>query len=526
MKKELKQLKTEQHYLTIISDFAIDILSIDSIEQVLWHVAKNVVSKLNFEDVVIYLFDNERKMLIQKAAFGNKSPFKDEIINPIEISLGEGVVGEAAANQSAVIIDDTRLHPSYIVDDESRLSELAVPIVIDGQLLGVIDSEHAKKGFYDQHKLKVINAIASMVAIQISKIRMVKKLEQTIEKLEYSRKFQNNLFGITELIFETKSIQQFYQQLHSYISKLTFANNFYVALLSEDKKSFIIQYRVDEKDNVSETLDVEIPLKGKDIPTITGFTLMSGKPLLFYEQEIDAMIKQEKFCLIGATPKAWLGVPFGAGELRGIVVVQSYFGGYLFTQKDKRLLTFVAKHIRNALERMKTQAELEFLALHDPLTKLPNRLLFTDRVGHAIAHSKRVKKSSLAVFFLDLDRFKVVNDTYGHNVGDKLLIAVSKRIKSCLRASDTLCRLGGDEFAILLENITTSYDVNHIAQHIIASVYQLMIIDNIEICISVSIGVSSFSSGDITCSQLLIQADEAMYKAKELGRNQAHFFQG
>lgn len=524
MKKELQQLKTEQQYLAIISDFAIDMLSLESIEQVLWHVAKNVVAKLDFEDVVIYLFDHDKQLLIQKAAFGNKSPFEDEIINPIEIKLGDGVVGEAAKSKNPVLIDDTRLHPSYIVDDQSRLSELAVPMIIDGKLLGVIDSEHSQVGYYDKRKLHVLTAISSMVAIQISKIRMVKQLEDTIEKLEDSRKVQNNLFGMTELIFETKTMQEFYQHLHNFISKLTYANNFYVALLSEDKQSFIIQYRVDEKDNVNKTLDIEIPFRGEDIPTITGYALMHKKPFLVYEKDIKLLIEQKKFQLIGAIPKAWLGVPFGDNELQGIVVVQSYFGGYLFTEKDKRLLTFVAKHIRNALERMQTKTALEFFALHDPLTKLPNRLLFTDRVSHAIDHTKREQQTSLSVFFLDLDRFKAVNDTHGHAIGDKLLIEVANRIESCLRASDTLCRLGGDEFAILLEKLPLDYDVEHIAQQINRAVFQPMNIENIALTISVSIGITSFSQGDITCSQLLIQADEAMYKAKELGRNQTHLY--
>jgi len=524
MKTELNQLKTEQQYLTIISEFAIDMLSIESIDQVLWHTAKNVVSKLGFEDVVIYLFDKKRKLLIQKAAFGAKSPFKDEIINPIEIKLGRGVVGEAAVAQTPIVVDDTRLHPSYIVDDHSRLSEIAVPMIVDGQLLGVIDSEHPDKGFYNKHKQRVLFAIASIVAVQISKIRMVTQLEDTIEKLEYSRKVQNSLFGITDLIFESKSIKEFYTHLHHFISRITFANNFYVALLSQDEESFVIQYRVDEIDDIDETLDIKIPFKGQDIPSITGYTLMSGKPLLIYEKEIKQMVDDNKFYLIGAIPKAWLGVPFGDKEFRGIVAVQSYFGGYLFTEKDKRLLTFVAKHIRNAMESMRNKEELEFLALHDPLTKLPNRLLFIDRVSHAIAHTKRKPEASLAVFFLDLDKFKLVNDNHGHHVGDKLLIEVSKRIQNCLRESDTLCRLGGDEFAILLENITENYDLNHIAQHIIDEVNQVMFIDDIELRISISIGGCSFSSGDTSCSQLLIQADEAMYKAKDLGRNQAHFY--
>ena len=128
---------TEPHYLAIISEFAIDMLSLDSIEQVLWFVTKNVIGKLGFEDVVIYLYDSQKQQLVQKAAFGDKSSYEDEIVNPIEITVGHGVVGQAALTLAPVVIDDTRLFPAYIVDDKVRLSELAVPMIIDGKLFGV-----------------------------------------------------------------------------------------------------------------------------------------------------------------------------------------------------------------------------------------------------------------------------------------------------------------------------------------------------------------------------------------------------
>ena len=515
---------TEPHYLAIISEFAIDMLSLDSIEQVLWFVTKNVIGKLGFEDVVIYLYDAQKQQLIQKAAFGDKSSYEDEIVNPIEITVGHGVVGQAALTLAPVVIDDTRLFPAYIVDDKVRLSELAVPMIIDGKLFGVIDSEHSQTHFYNTHRQRVICAIASLVAIQISKINTVSQLKDTIENLEYSQKVQSSLFGITELIFETKSIDDFYRNLYHFISRLTFSSNFYVALLSEDKTSFVIQYRVDEVDDINETVNVEVPCKGDFIPSITGYALMSGEPLLVYENDIKQMVENEQFTFIGAIPKAWLGVPFGNKNLRGIVVVQSYLGGYIFTQKDKKLLTFVAKHIHNALERMRDKEKLEYTAMHDPLTGLPNRLLFTDRVTHAIAQTQRKRDDSLGICFLDVDKFKQVNDNYGHHIGDKLLVEVSKRIRSCLRASDTLCRLGGDEFAVLLEGVTQASDIMQIANNIINKVYRPIIIEHIELKISVSIGSAFFDLGDTSCSELLIQADEAMYKAKELGRNQVQLY--
>jgi len=173
---------------------------------------------------------------------------------------------------------------------------------------------------------------------------------------------------------------------------------------------------------------------------------------------------------------------------------------------------------------MKTKTDLEFKALHDPLTKLPNRLLFTDRVQHAITYIRRNKKYSLALFFLDLDRFKEINDNYGHHIGDLLLIHVSKVISSCLRESDTLCRLGGDEFAVLLGGISLQSEVDKIAEHISVAIQETIDIGELQFDISMSIGITSFSSGKEDAENLLIQADKAMYKAKGLGRNQIVYY--
>lgn len=522
MPEHQSRIENERRTLAIISEFAVDLISMNSIEEILWHTAHNVVARIGFEDVVIYLYDSHRKRLIQKATFGNKNPYEFIILNPLALELGKGVVGKAALSQQPIIVNDTRKMPDYIVDDEERLSELAVPMVVDDQLIGVIDSEHPQANFYTQEQLDTVVTIASMVGTQISRINSVTELQKTIDKLEYSSKIQDSLFEIAELIFETNSVDEFCRRLHACIARLTFAKNFYIALQSQDKLSITLPYCVDELDDVEPDEQIMLdPVR----PSITGYALMANKAILVYEKEMQAMLARKEVYILGSLPKAWLGVPFGDESQRGIVVVQSYSDDFAFTEKDKQLLSFVAKHIHNALERMQTRSELEFLALHDPLTQLPNRLLFSDRVKHAIAKSKRENTQSLAVFFLDLDRFKQVNDTHGHHVGDQLLIDVAKRIASCLRETDTLCRLGGDEFAILLENVTQQSIIERIANNIIQNVQQPICIDGIKIAISTSIGVASFDQQDLVENTLLVRADEAMYQAKILGRNQVYYYQ-
>ncbi|WP_057830272.1 diguanylate cyclase domain-containing protein [Colwellia sp. TT2012] len=519
MKKKLALLEVERKHLKIVSDFAVKILSIDTFEQVLWYLARNVVAKLGFDDVVIYMLDDNRQVFVQKAAFGNKNPSGDEILQPIEIVIGKGVVGHVALSKQSLLINDTRDFPGYIIDDEMRLSELAVPMMLKGEVIGIIDSEHKSLGFYTHQHQRTLTALASITATKINETKLLSQLKNTIKQLEYSGKMQDALINITEITFDTICLEQFFQRLHTCIAELVFSENFYIALSTKNANIISIPYYTDKKDKIPK--DLIIPLNQVK-KSITFYVLDIEKPLLVNEPEIDNMISEGKFHLIGSMPKTWLGVPFGKGNSKGIIVVQSYDEENMFNEKDKKLLMFAAKHIRNAIERIQEKAELSFLALHDKLTKLPNRALFSDRMEHAIANLNRKTSKGIAVFFLDLDKFKKVNDTYGHHIGDQLLIEMTCRVKSCLRTSDTLCRLGGDEFAILLENISDFNDVTNIANNIINIMQKPIIIDQMDICISISIGVVC-SKGGVLAEKLLIYADEAMYQAKNNGRNQVYF---
>jgi len=169
------------------------------------------------------------------------------------------------------------------------------------------------------------------------------------------------------------------------------------------------------------------------------------------------------------------------------------------------------------------QEQLSLMAHYDVLTGLPNRALFTDRFYQAIAHSKRTG-SQLAVCFLDLDHFKPVNDAYGHEVGDKLLIEVSKRVIANIRDEDTVSRQGGDEFALLLGEIESFSQCEHFLDRLNNSLSEPYIIEGVKHNISASIGVTLYPFDDADLDSLLRHADQAMYQAKQAGRNRHHLF--
>ncbi|EPZ42456.1 hypothetical protein N007_14965 [Alicyclobacillus acidoterrestris ATCC 49025] len=173
---------------------------------------------------------------------------------------------------------------------------------------------------------------------------------------------------------------------------------------------------------------------------------------------------------------------------------------------------------RDITERKAYEEKLAHLAFHDALTGLPNRRLFRDRFKQAIKEAERYGRK-MAVMYMDMDRFKSINDTLGHDVGDKLLKKFAQRVKDCLRNSDILARLGGDEFTVLLPEIEQEDDVVRVAQRILASIQQPWEIGEHVFETSSSIGIAFYPMDGTTRQELLRHADEALYSAKESGRN-------
>ena len=183
------------------------------------------------------------------------------------------------------------------------------------------------------------------------------------------------------------------------------------------------------------------------------------------------------------------------------------------------------REFRDRLSEARRNAEmLEKLAQHDTLTELPNRSLLEDRFEQALAQHLR-RKQMLALAFLDLDGFKVINDTYGHSVGDALLIELARRMKDALRDGDTLARLGGDEFVAIITDLNVKEDANGLLKRLLLACSNPVSIGAVSVRVSVSIGVAFVPTHGTGIDMLLRKADQAMYSAKQSGRNQYKFFE-
>lgn len=178
---------------------------------------------------------------------------------------------------------------------------------------------------------------------------------------------------------------------------------------------------------------------------------------------------------------------------------------------------------RDVTERKEAEAFINFQAYHDLLTRLPNRALFKDRLELAITHARR-NDQKLAVMFLDLDRFKVINDTLGHAMGDRLLQSVTQRLERCLRKGDTLSRFGGDEFTLLLPSIHNHDDARQIAKKLIETLKAPFQLGEHEVFVGVSIGIAVFPEAGDSMDQLIQNADIAMYHVKARGKDGYRFF--
>lgn len=198
--EELVELKKKAHFLEVINVFASDLLRLNEEDEILWSVTKQTIASLGYVDCVIYVVEGEH--LIQKAAHGPKSPIDLRIKNPIKLAVGQGICGYVAKTGKAEIVNDTSKDPRYTVDDGVRNSEITVPILSNGKVIAVIDSEHPEKDFYSEEDLKILETIANMVSVRLDRARAIAKIHDHKKDLE--QKVAESTEQLREKITELK----------------------------------------------------------------------------------------------------------------------------------------------------------------------------------------------------------------------------------------------------------------------------------------------------------------------------------
>ena len=444
---------------------------------------------------------------------------------------------------------------------------LGVPMVTDREVRGVVvvqsydtgtqytEDDRALLGFVAQHILTALQRRQAYAELEQRVTERTRELTNEVRERQRGEKLQSALYAIADLASSDLDMSDMLHHIHNIVGELMYAKNFFIALYSAERQTLRFIYHADEKDPGIVDPNEEIPAV-KMSNSLTLGLIHYGRPVMGTSHGVRELL-QVHGGTAGTPAKHFLGVPMVAdASVRGVVVVQSYEESVQFSEDDRILLGYVVQHILTALARKQAKAELErrvedrtheladavqqlraqigererveqqliFENLHDALTSLPNRTFLLDALARALARLHRDGAHHFAVLFLDLDRFKVVNDSVGHLVGDEMLKQAGERIAACVRAPDVVARLGGDEFAILLDRIVGPEDSFHIAQRVIDSISQPMHIGGKELFPSASVGIALSNERYRSAEELLRDADVAMYRAKARGRQRFEVF--
>ncbi|NDW23260.1 EAL domain-containing protein [Alteromonas hispanica] len=458
---------------------------------------------------------------------------------------------------------------------------LGVPLKRGSQVIGAMVVQTYDEGVhYTQEDLEVLLFVSQHIVTTVDRVKNRELTERTIrdrtrqlrrtnddlqeEILERQKveSLQQALFEISELAANLEGdMNVFYSSLHEILARLISAPNCYIAIVDKEQNKLEFPY-------FSDTNQASINSRPMS-RGLTEFVLRTGQAELINPPrvlqlaesgELDVTVAQKML----KSANSWLGSPLVVdGDIAGVIAVQTYGKHAKYTARDQELLRFVSHHIAVAMERKsnteaiqkynlqleervkertaelnransflqqqideRKEIELKLIhdAHHDSLTDLPNRAMFTSRLELAVASKQRYSENMFAVLFIDLDRFKVINDTLGHHAGDEFLIEVSKRIALCIRGHDLLARLGGDEFVVLLDNFEDSSDVEEVARRIISSISEPFLLDGREMYSGASIGIAHIQSYYNAADEVLRDADAAMYQAKTLGRGRFVMF--
>ncbi|MFZ5658149.1 MAG: bifunctional diguanylate cyclase/phosphodiesterase [Pseudomonadota bacterium] len=444
---------------------------------------------------------------------------------------------------------------------------LGVPVISGDRVRAVlVVQSYVERPRYTQADQALLTYVGSHILTALDRKLAQEELERRVEERTHalmvemqerqrSVRVQEALYRIAELSHTATHLDEFYAAVHAIVGEFLDARNFYIALASDDGTMLHFPYFRDQYGNRAESR----PL-GRGI---SEYAMRYGKPLLLDMTDpvtvahVNDLRARGELAMIGKMAEAWLGVPLVLGErVMGLLAVQSYTPGVGYTDRDRELLTFISYQIANGLERQRAAAELKNAyadlerrvaertielseqievreqveqrlkheVLHDSLTGLPNRAYLRDQLVRALAHRERDPGYRFAVLFMDLDRFKVINDSVGHLVGDALLKEVARRFARCIRGGrDMVARLGGDEFAILMD-LDSNEGALRMGQRVIEALKEPVRVEGKDLFTGVSVGIALSSPHYSTPEDLLRDADIAMYRAKAAGRHRIEIF--
>ncbi|NVK56434.1 MAG: EAL domain-containing protein [Alteromonadaceae bacterium] len=576
-----KRAERVQKALFNISELASSVSNLSLLYPAIHEIIADFMSAENF----YVAFHSPDTSMVDMAYFVDE--YDEQVIKQIPADqLKKGLTGHILATGDHVFYsnnseDETYKNPKIEFIGSQPHGLLGVPLKRGSQVIGaMVVQTYDEKVSYSHEDLEVLLFVSQHIVTTVDRVKNRELTERTIrertrqlrqinddlqeEILERQKveALQQALFEISELsATASRNMKSFYSSLHEIIARLISAPNCYIATLDDSGQFLNFPYFSDRVDEIPETRPLGFGL--------TEFVIRRGQAELIDPSRILALTEAGEIDVSVAQnilkqANSWLGSPLIIdGEVYGVIAVQTYGKSAKYTPRDLELMRFVSHHIAVALERkfraeaihkyneqleervaertdelnrandvLRQQIEerkdierkLIHDAHHDALTDLPNRSMFASRLELAVANKQRHPENMFAVLFIDLDRFKIINDTLGHHAGDEFLIEVSKRITDCIRGHDLLARHGGDEFVLLLDNFELISDVEEISARIIDSISKPFFLDDKEMYSGASIGIAHVDSYYRSADEVVRDADAAMYQAKSLGRGRYVIF--
>ena len=324
-----------------------------------------------------------------------------------------------------------------------------------------------------------------------------------------NKEIQNCILKISNSVRISTNIKELYKDVIENLNILIPTKDFTISLIIDEKK--IEEYTYSSKKEVKCT---KKNIKGNIIEN----SIKDRVALIYEKEEIEYLKEKQKLNKTTKVPNSYIASPLIIGnEIIGAVSIKSFDKNTIYDESQLTILNFISDQIAMAVDKVKSVEEMHYLAYYDKMTRLPNRTLFNDRAKIAFENATRTDEKYI-VLFLDLDEFKLVNDTMGHNAGDQLLKIVSKRIVKSVRKGDTISHWGGDEFTIL-SKIKNIDDNKHLCERILKNIKEEIIINHKKINCTVSIGGAIYPIDGDNIDDLVQKSDMAMYVSKTKGKD-------
>jgi diguanylate cyclase (GGDEF)-like protein len=476
----------------ILYDASQAVISTFDLDEVLARILSILEQYFHLKHIAILLLDAESQQLRVRSHTGWNDASLQTLLSP-----GTGLIGTAAQNKRLVYVPDVSKDSRYIQTIETTKSELAVPLIVRDEVVGVLDCQSEQLNFFDPDTIDLLRIFSTQASVAIQNARLY-SLEQRkaaqLEAINHIARQTTAVLDINELLGKVSTfVLQAFPVDH-------------VAIYLKESDHFVF---LEHRGRLT-----PIDAAGSSFPTSAG---LSGRAVSTEKAVLENDVQNARDYIPGfKETRAELCIPLQSfGETMGVLCLESARIN-AFDPADLPALESVADICANAIQNARYVQRVRHMAYVDGLTGIYNRRFFETRIEEEIERAKRYQ-GAMSVIMFDIDHFKRLNDEFGHLLGDDVLRQVSNLFNQNLRKADVACRFGGEEFAIIVPE-TTGEDAYAVADKLRRVIAQTLF-PGVPRAVTVTAGVASYPVNGTTRDELVKAADEALYAGKQAGRN-------